>query len=46
MRKLSFEDVKKLVESRNCELLSTEYFDMDKKLEIKFSCGWVNTTGT
>jgi hypothetical protein len=41
-RKLSYEEVKYFIEvksSSGCELLSTEYHDVYKKLELKCKCG-------
>jgi hypothetical protein len=40
-RKFSYEFVKKYIEENDCELISKEYVDNHKKLEIKFSCGHI-----
>lgn len=40
--KLSYEYVKKYIEDKNCELISTEYVNTKTKLEIRFECGKIH----
>lgn len=39
MEKLSYEYVKSVIEEKSCQLVSTEYVDSKKNLEIIFTCG-------
>ena len=38
-RKLTYEEVKKYINSKNCELLETNYINSSTKMKIKCSCG-------
>lgn len=38
---LKFADVKKIIEDKNCELLSSEYTGSKDKLSVKFDCGHI-----
>lgn len=40
-KKLSIEEVRVFIESEGCELVSTEYVNANKKIEIKFECGHI-----
>ena len=39
--RFKIEDVKIFIESKNCKLISTEYVNNRKKLEIQFECGHI-----
>jgi hypothetical protein len=39
MKKLSFEFIKEVIESKGCKLISNEYTGYSDKIEILFSCG-------
>lgn len=38
-RKLTYEEVKKYINSKNCELLETNYINSSTKMKIRCSCG-------